>query len=123
MQLHPSNLHNSIHVLNESHFKTIGMNHGKVFKLLHQCIREVKIVFEGSEKYIEEVLRHASADALFQEPLFGDSMGFGRENNGFYRTSIDFLVETMDWEIFADFRKKLDSQLTKNSFFDLFRIY
>ncbi len=80
-------------------------------------------MFEGSEAYIEEVLRHASADAFFQEPLFGDIIGFGRENNGFYKTSIDFLVEAMDREIFAGFRKKLDSQLTNHTFSDLFRTY
>ena len=80
-------------------------------------------MFEGSEIYVEEVLRHASADASFQEPLFGDSIGFGRENNGFYKHSIDFLVEAMDWEIFADFRKRLDSQLTKHASLKLFHTY
>ncbi|MBU7013942.1 MAG: hypothetical protein HXS52_08140 [Theionarchaea archaeon] len=70
---------------------------------------------------IERTLRHASVDPDFQGVLLGDTLHVQRDN-GLNTNAIDFLLETMEWEIFADFRKRLDFPFAENSLAILFRV-
>jgi hypothetical protein len=60
---------------------------------------------------IEQALGHAMVDAAFQERLFSDPEGVGREI-GLDEKDIE-LLKSMDKESFVMFREKLDTQMMK----------
>jgi hypothetical protein len=95
------------------------MNHGKVFNHTIVNHKEVKIVLERMEP-VEWVLCRSFVERDYQRSMFGDGMGC-RKENGPNSAAVDLLLESMDWEIFADFRKTLDSSFTDTTLSNLFR--
>lgn len=61
----------------------------------------------------EQVVCHALADADFRETLFGDGSLRIKEVN-FEKPRTDFLLRSMDREIFADFRESFDSNFIED---------
>ncbi|MGC1120751.1 MAG: hypothetical protein WBA22_06620 [Candidatus Methanofastidiosia archaeon] len=81
----------------------------------------MKIVLDRMDTDREQTLRHASVDPEFQGLLLGDTLHVQRDN-GLNTNAIDSFLETMEWEIFADFRKRLDFPFAENSLAILFRV-
>lgn len=70
-------------------------------------------MYEKPEHEIELLLRHVTVNGDFQRTVHR-GIKKTKENNGSYGPAVDYLLETMDWEIFQDFRKKLNSPLVNN---------
>ncbi|MGD2250803.1 MAG: hypothetical protein PVF58_20590 [Candidatus Methanofastidiosia archaeon] len=70
-------------------------------------------MYERPENEIELLLRHATVNGDFQHTVH-QGIKKAKENNGSHGPAVDYLLETMDWEIFGGFRKKLDSPLVNN---------
>jgi hypothetical protein len=81
----------------------------------------VKIVLDRLDTDIEQTLRHASVDPELQGLLLGDTLHVQRDN-GLNTNAINSFLETMEWEIFDDFRKRLDFPFAENSLAILFRV-
>jgi len=65
-------------------------------------------VLEEPDTNTAQVVCHATVDKDFREPLFGDTVQFMKEITR-EKPDIDLLLKSMDHEIFADFKKNLDS--------------
>lgn len=70
-------------------------------------------MYEKPEHEIELLLRHVTVNGDFQRTVHR-GIKKTKENNGSHGPAVDYLLETMDWEIFQDFRKKLNSPLVNN---------
>lgn len=68
----------------------------------------MKIVLEEPDTNTAQVVCHDVVDANFRDPLFGDTAQFMKEITH-EKPDIDLLLKSMDHEIFADFKKNLDS--------------